>query len=175
MHSSIHADHVLRSLALAVARNQVGAMRPVQEILASEGLTQAEYDSISTNPQFQRYRDAYATELRDNGFSFAAKCKVLAEDLLPNMYHLARDPDVPAAVKAKIHENLVEWAELKPKNNVQATAGPGFSITINLPRAEAVAAPTEVIENSPSMAVQTPTLLPFEEPEDYEYAGDDYL
>lgn len=156
-------------------------MRPVQEILASEGLTQAEYDSISTNPQFQRYRDAYATELRDNGFSFAAKCKVLAEDLLPNMYHLARDPDVPAAVKAKIHENLVEWAELKPKNSVQTTAGPGFSITFNIPAMNSGSQPTMeavVVENTPEIAQNPPkTHLPitFSEPEDYVYAGDDYL
>lgn len=156
-------------------------MRPVQEILASEGLTQAEYDSISSNPQFQRYRDAYVKELRDTGFSFSAKCKVLAEDLLPNMYHLARDPDVPAAVKAKIHENLVEWAELKPKASAQASAGPGFSITFNIPTIGAPTAQAVVVENvtEEPKKLEKPAEIrvpvQFFEPEDYEYAGDDVV
>lgn len=156
-------------------------MRPVQEILASEGLTQAEFDSISSNPQFQRYRDAYVKELRDTGFSFSAKCKVLAEDLLPNMYHLARDPDVPAAVKAKIHENLVEWAELKPKASAQASAGPGFSITFNIPTIGAPTAQAIVVEQpneTPKIEAtepKSPVSLPFFEPEDYVYAGEDVV
>ena len=156
-------------------------MRPVQEILASEGLTQAEYDSITSNPQFQRYRDAYAKELKDSGFSFSAKCKVLAEDLLPNMYHLARDPDVPAAVKAKIHENLVEWAELKPKTNQPASTGPGFSITFNIPTVGAPTAQAIVVEQpneTPKIEATAPkkaVSLPFFEPEDYEYAGEDVV
>ena len=106
MNSAITGDQLLRELALAIARNQVGANRPVHEVIAGESITQTEYDLISKNPQFQRYVDAYSNELREAGFSFAAKAKILAEDLLVTSYHMARDPDVPAAVRAKIHENF---------------------------------------------------------------------
>lgn len=181
MNNSINADQVLRELALAVARNNVGAMRPIAEILAGEGLTQSEYDAISLNPQFQRYVDSYTTEMKESGFSFAAKSRILAEDLLPTAYHMVRDPDTPAAVRAKIIENFVEWGDLKPKNSAISTAGPGFSITINIPSTANSAQKTIVLEaETPEIAVKTlktaeyaPILLA--EAEDYEYAGEDYI
>ncbi len=179
MHSAIHADQLLRSVALAVARNAVGAMRPEHEIAASEGITVTELAAIQQNPQFQRYVDAFSTELRESGFSFAAKCRVLAEDLLPNAYHMVKDPDVPAAVRAKVIENLVEWADLKPKrDNATTLPGTGFSITINLPSTAQIASgkTAEIVEVSTENYVESTSSAPrlvFDEPEDYEYAGDD--
>lgn len=191
MHPSINADHVLRSLALSVARNLVGAMRPTSEIIASEGLTQTEYDQIAANPQFQRYVDTYKAELKENGFSFSAKSRVLAEDLLPSAYHMARDPDVPAAVRAKILENLVDWGDLKPKNSANVGAGPGFSITINIPNVGQTPAQTIVLEAENAENPQKTSKfdedeikmlglprkqeISLAEGDDYVYAGDDYL
>ena len=134
MHSGIYADAQMRSVALAISRNQVGANRPTKEILASEGITQQEYDDLCKSPQFERYVDAYTKELTESGFSFAAKSRLLAEDLLPMAYRMARDRDVPAPVRAKMIENLVEWGDLKPRKDVsQLAVGSGFSITINIP------------------------------------------
>lgn len=195
MHSSINADQLLRSLALSIARNNVGAMRPVHEIIAAEGLVQSEYDEIAKNPQFQQYVTSYEAELKDAGFSFAAKSKVLAEDLLPTAYHMAKDPDVPAATRAKMIENLVEWGDLKPKKADLSAAGPGFSITFNIPQLGQEPPKTVVleakpleIEQKPSEDVQilTPTAeklhqgaqhapILLAEPDDYVYAGDDVL
>lgn len=181
MNNSINADQVLRELALAIARNNVGAMRPIAEILAGEGLTQSEYADISANPQFKRYVDSYTKEMQESGFSFAAKARILAEDLLPSAYHMVKDPDIPAAVRVKIIENFVEWGELKPKTNQIAQSGPGFSITINLPSVGNSPKQTLVLEaETPKIdeklqktAEYTPILLV--EDENYEYAGDDYL
>lgn len=134
MHSGIYADALMRSVALAVSRNQVGANRPITEVLASEGITQQEYNDLGSDPQFTRYVDAYTKELTESGFSFAAKSRLLAEDLLPMAYKMARDSDVPAPVRAKMIENLVEWGDLKPrKDTAQLAVGNGFSITINIP------------------------------------------
>ena len=181
MHSSINADYVIRGLALAVARNAVGAMRPVYEIITAEGITQPEYDAISVNPQFTNYVDSYTSELKSNGFSFAAKSRLLAEDLLPTAYHMARDMDTPAAVRAKIIENFVDWGDLKPKNSAISAAGPGFSITINIPSTansveQTLVLEAESTEINPQIAenVQKPAILLLED-EEYEYAGDDYL
>ena len=180
MHSSINADQLLRELAISIARNQVGAMRPLHEIVAGEGLTQTEYDQIAANPQFQRYVDMYVKELKDNGFSFSAKARVLAEDLLPTLYHMAKDVEVPAAVRRQAITDIVEWAELKPKTNSVTPSGPGFSITINLPSTANSPQQTlvleaetpEIDEKVPVLAKKQPILL--SEPEDYDYAGDDY-
>jgi hypothetical protein len=197
MHSSIHSDQLLRELALSIARNSVGAMLPIHQIVAGEGLTQTEYDQIAANPQFQRYVDMYVKELKDTGFSFSAKARVLAEDLLPTLYHMAKDSDVPAAVRRQAITDIVEWAELKPKTNQVAQTGPGFSITINLPsvgnappqaivlEANATEIEPKMVENDDFEALtgdfelpnaeklqKTPLFLA--EDENYVYAGDDY-
>jgi hypothetical protein len=197
MHSSIHSDQLLRELALSIARNQVGAMLPIHSVVAGEGLTQTEYDQIAANPQFQRYVEMYVKELKDTGFSFSAKARVLAEDLLPTLYHMAKDTDVPAAVRRQAITDIVEWAELKPKTNQIAQTGPGFSITINLPsvgnapqqaivlEAKATDIEPKMVENddfealtgdfelpNAEKAQKTPLFLA--EDENYEYAGDDY-
>jgi hypothetical protein len=183
MHSSINSDQLLRELALSIARNNVGAQLPIHGVIAGEGLTQTEYDQIAANPQFQRYLEAYTTELRENGFSFAAKSRVLAEDLLPVAYHMAKDPDVPAATRAKMIENLVDWGDLKPKNSSNSTAGPGFSITINIPTVGQTPAKTIVLEaenaENPQKTLENAEItekyqISLAEPDDYVYAGDDY-
>lgn len=178
MHSAINADHLLRGLALAIARNNVGAARPIHEVLAGEGITQNEYDGIAKNQQFLRYVDQYTSDLRENGFSFAAKSRVLAEDLLPTAYHMARDPDTPAAVRAKVLENLVEWGDLKPaKSSGTAVGGPGFSITINLPSPAGGTQTTIPIDVTPTPHQMLPvsrSIPEFAESDDYEYAGEDY-
>lgn len=194
MHSGIYADAELRAVAMAVARNNVGAQRPTQEIAASEGITDAEFDQIKQDPQFKRYLEAYERDLRENGFSFSAKSKVLAEDLLPDAYYLAKDTNIPPAVRVKMIENLVEWGELKPKKDQgQLAVGSGFSITINLPdsdqKDEKIVLEheeTAVIEqNTPKIEQKQPEISEkrpklsletlFHEGEDYEYAGDDIL
>jgi hypothetical protein len=161
----------------------VGAQLPIHGVIAGEGLTQTEYDQIAANPQFQRYLEAYTTELRENGFSFAAKSRVLAEDLLPVAYHMAKDPDVPAATRAKMIENLVDWGDLKPKNSSNSTAGPGFSITINIPTVGQTPAKTIVLEaenaENPQKTLENAEItekyqISLAEPDDYVYAGDDY-
>lgn len=185
MHNAITADAVLRGLALSVARNNVGAMRPIHEIYGSEGLTQTEYDAISTNPTFKQYVLAYENELKEAGFSFAAKARVLAEDLLPTAYHMARDPDTPSAVRRQIIADFVDWGKLNPKNDVSVASGTGFSVTINFPGtpqrpSETVVIEAENVEKPPEKGLETPkitqkTPILLVEDEDYEYAGEDYL
>jgi hypothetical protein len=70
---------------------------------------------------------------------------------------------------------------LKPKNTANAGAGPGFSITINIPTVGQTPAQTIVLEaETPQKALeiaentQKPTVFLVED-ENYEYAGDDYL
>jgi hypothetical protein len=132
--NSIVQDTQLRTIALAFARNKLGANVAVEQLLPALGIEEDEYEILAENPQFERYVEAYTAELQENGFSFAAKARILAEDLLPDAYKMAKDREISPAVRAKMIENLVEWGDLKPKNNTNlAPPGAGFSITINLP------------------------------------------
>ena len=190
MHNSIAADQLLRELAISVARNNVGAMRPIAEIVAAEGLTQTEYDAIAVNPTFQRYVDAFTKEFRDNGYSLQAKARILVEDLMASLYHDVKDKDQPLAARAKVFDTMVSIADAIPKNNQNVVAGPGFSITFNLTGGsqtvakgvpeglsdveDAVEITPEMLENGQKTAdFHVPTT--FAEPDDYEYAGDDYI
>jgi hypothetical protein len=132
MHPSILADQSLRELALAEARNAVGANEPLSVFLSHECLTLQEYEAISKNPQYQRYLKDFKQELSENGFSFSAKARVLAEDLLADIYRMAKNVDTPAAMRVKTLENLVDWGKLAPKMTTEVGSGPGYSITINL-------------------------------------------
>jgi len=133
MQNAVRADLFLKSLALSVARNAVGANLDIQEVLKSEGIQLDEYKDIEQNPTYQGYLSKYKQELVESGFSFEAKCKLLAEDMLPGFYHLGRDPDTPAAVRAKVMEQMVKWANLEPKNDIALGGNAGFSINIVLP------------------------------------------
>lgn len=132
MHPSILADRNLRELALAEARNALGPNEPLSTFLTHECITLVEYEAIAKNPQYIRYLKDYKTDLAENGFSFAAKSRVLAEDLLADIYRMAKDTDTPAAMRVKTLENLVDWGRLAPKVTLDAPSGPGYSITINL-------------------------------------------
>ena len=81
---------------------------------------------------------------------------------------------------------MVNIADAIPKNNQNVVAGPGFSITFNLtggPQTiakstsdveDAVEITPEKLENGQKMTdFHVPTA--FAEPDDYEYAGDDYI
>jgi hypothetical protein len=132
MHASIANDQYLRELALSEARNAVGPDEPMPVFLSAECLTQAEYDEIAKNKVYRGYVKEYTAELKEKGFGFAAKARVLAEDLLADVYRMAKDTDTPAAIRVKTLENLVEWGQLVPKVAKGADAGAGFSVTINL-------------------------------------------
>lgn len=156
MHPAIRADQNLRELALAEARNRVGPNEPIAVFIAQEALTQAEYDGIAANPQYQLYLKQFMDELKENGFSFQSKARVLAEDLLADIYRMAKDKDTPAVSRLKTLENLVEWGKLAPKVNPNETAGAGFSVTINLgPTATSPA--QSVVINAEDITPKTPT------------------
>lgn len=148
MHPSIRADQNLRELALAEARNAVGPDEPLQVFLQQECLTAQEYADISKNPTYQRYLKDFKAELVESGFSFSAKARVLAEDLLADIYLMAKDSDTPAQMRVKTLENLVEWGRLAPKITSNDAPGAGFSVTINLGNNNAPQSVT-VTQNAP--------------------------
>lgn len=131
----IEHEDTLKRLALAVARNRVGPKYPIEDVLLSEGVPQSEFSRFLDDAVFSRHVTAYVTELTENGFSFKAKCRVLAEDAVKTLYHMARDPDAPAASRVKCIENLVQYADLAPKPtlNAEGSAAP-FHITFNIPQ-----------------------------------------
>jgi len=153
-------DH-LKSLAMAVARNKVGANDPISTVLLRENISPTDFAAFEKDGVFQRYVLAFTKELEENGFSFAAKCRVLAEDAIQSMYLMAKDDETPAAARVKAVENLVEWSGLAAKSKVDAAsnAAPGFHITFNIPTPQAEKTITlDATDATPTFSVSfTPT------------------
>ena len=90
---------------------------------------------------------------------------------------------MPAAVRAKVVENLVKWGDLEPRKNTEVVSGPGFSITINIPGAVPTTAKQKLADadvvDVPTFTLPTKvkkeTGIFLDEPDSYQYAGDDYL
>lgn len=123
-----------QSLALEVARNQVGMRLPVAELLAQLGVDEETFLQLAQNPLFKKQVNVYKKELEDNGVSFQLKAKIQAEEMLKRGWQIVHDSDTPPAVAVKQIENTVRWAGLDNKSTQDVqSAGSGFSITINIP------------------------------------------
>jgi hypothetical protein len=133
-HAIIANESHIKSLALTIARNRVGPRDPIEEVLARECVSPEEFDHLADDPLFKTYVQKYVHDLTENGVSFQMKAKLLAEDILPDIYSIVRDRELPAQARIKAAENLVEWADLKPRQSMNAAdSGPKFSIIITPP------------------------------------------
>ena len=125
----------LERLAMSLARNQVGNKLPLKDVLQADMITVEFAELALKDPLFVTKTKRYAQELITNGFSFKEKARVIAEDGLLIAHKLLHDNVVPANVRLKALENLVDWADLAPKDLMPVSAtvqGPAFSINIML-------------------------------------------
>ena len=125
----------LEKLAMSLARNQVGNKLPLKEVLQADMITVEFAEIALKDPLFVAKTKRYAQDLITNGFSFKEKARVIAEDGLLIAHKLLHDNVVPANVRLKALENLVDWADLAPKDLIPITATaqvPAFSINIIL-------------------------------------------
>lgn len=133
--SRLQDDLDEQSIALDIARNQVGMRLPISELLTRIGISEQKFKELSQSQLFKNQVNGFVKELEENGVSFQLKARIQAEEMLKTQWRLVHDPDTPPTVTVKAIENTVRWAGLEPKNNTQidAVQGPGFSITINFP------------------------------------------
>lgn len=119
-------------LAFDVALTLEGSGEPMAELMARHHITSHDIMTYHSDHVFLKKVDHYRTEVRDKGMTFRLKARAQAEELLGTSYLLIHDPSVSPAVKADLIKSTVKWAGLEPKDNVQADAGGGVKITINL-------------------------------------------
>lgn len=137
--NSLSRELDLQSVALEVARNEVGMKLPMKELLPTLGLSEQQFLAISKDRLFVRQVRAFKKELEDTGMSFQMKARIQAEELLKKQWAVIHDPMTPPQVAVKAIENTVRWAGLDAKTvDASAQKGPGFNITINVPSAPAL-------------------------------------
>jgi hypothetical protein len=122
------------AIAFALAKNEVGEKLPLGEVLTnlSLDLKSPALRNLLNSPLFKTQYGAFVRELRESGESFRLKARVQAEELLRTNWAIIHDPIVPAAVRMKGIENVVEWADLKPKKTAEGPVAPAITINIDL-------------------------------------------
>lgn len=128
-------DIDLATLAYAVARNDVGEKIPLRDLLLREGIdpTDRRLPHLLRSDLFKGRHQAYLQELKNSGESFKLKARVQAEELLKTAWEIVQDKNAPHSVRMKGIENVVEWADLKPKKDAGTTTStPAITINIDL-------------------------------------------
>lgn len=106
-----------------------------KDIAKRYGFDEAEWDEVKDREDFQAAVAKVRGEMERSGQTFRLKAAVMADSLMDNMYKHAMDADTPVKDKAAALQLLTRVGELEPKASAQVSAGPGFSITINIPTA----------------------------------------
>jgi hypothetical protein len=101
------------------------------EVARRHGYSDEEYDTLQQQSWFTKAVASKRRELEANGFTFAAKMGMLAEDLLIQAYVAAKNSE-SVSHKLDVAKYLTKIADLEPKQTAPG-AGSGFSITINIP------------------------------------------
>lgn len=110
------------------------ALRPeeVSDVLREHGLTEEEGLALLARPDFAALVAKTAKEVKENGVSFRAKARAIAEDLLPHAYEMATDPQCSSAVRA----DLIQWAarvgDLEPPKNKQDDTKQGGGLVLSI-------------------------------------------
>ncbi|MGF6599809.1 hypothetical protein P3T23_004543 [Paraburkholderia sp. GAS448] len=118
----------------SLAFDLVLRVAPLAEIIAAYGLGPARFDALLDTPAFvAALRDAQS-QLREHGAQagFVFRSRALAEDLLPDIYGLAKSPATDAQLRHRIFESLARYALLDPAASRRAGDGGGVRVIFNL-------------------------------------------
>lgn len=134
MSQTLTAERFL-SIPASMVTEIASALEDGKVVASRYGYSDQEWDEISKTPAFVKAVSVAKAEMDRNGTTFKLKASVMADALLDDMFSTAMKADVPLKDKATALSLLTRVAELEPKTNTQVQAGPGFSITINIPTA----------------------------------------
>lgn len=118
----------------SLAFDLVLRVAPMPDILAAYGLTQQHFAVLLDTPAFvAALRDAQA-QMRAHGAQagFVFRSRALAEDLLPDIYGLAKDNRTDAVLRHRIFESLARYALLDPASTKKGGDGGGVRVVFNL-------------------------------------------
>lgn len=142
-----------------------------QEIAQRFGFTGESLAKLLAYPPFKTAVAQKKLELEKSGWVFRQKAAMQAEMLLDQVFVSAMNNDVGLMQKLEALKYLTKVGNLEPKEEKQANAGPGFSISINLgansvqlgsQTPEIIEIPTQ---NSPKKAQFDVLEIPLDDPE----------
>jgi hypothetical protein len=140
-------------LYVQLAREIAMDIYPLERILVNHKVYAAQWEEIKDNPRFQNYLRTKVEEWSSSmNTAERVKVKSLAfiEEVLPEFFARAHDPNEGLSGKVKMIETIGGFAELGKKGGFATATGEKFSVTINMgsdpgkPEQIIVSAPTQV-------------------------------
>ena len=88
--------------------------------------------ALIETPEFSKLLERVAKDVREQGLTFRAKARVMAEDLLQHGYEIATDEYASAAVRADLIQWFARVADLEPavKKDGTNSGGGGLHLSI---------------------------------------------
>lgn len=108
-------------------------MEEPEAIFARYNYTPEQAAELLDSPAFTVLLNRVAIDIRENGLSFKAKIKAVAEDLIPHMHDMATDPLCSSAVRADIGKWAAKMAGFEPapaKTGAEQGTNAGFTLSI---------------------------------------------
>lgn len=107
-------------------------MDPAPDVFRRYGVDDETALELLQMPLFVDTLKRMRREIEENGTSFRAKARVMAEDLLSHSYLMATDVEVPAPVRADLIKWTAKMGNLEPavKKDEGSGAGSGFQFQI---------------------------------------------
>lgn len=98
---------------------------PPLEVFAKHGLTTDQAIVLLKNEAFAKSLREATAYVADQGLSFRARARAIAEEVLGDAYDIITDPDMPASVRADLIKWSAEMGDLEPaKKKDDAGSGP---------------------------------------------------
>lgn len=121
-------------------------MEDPEVIFQRYGYTPEQADALMETASFTILLARIGKEIAENGLSFKAKIRAIAEDLLPTAHALATDALTSSSVRADIIKWAAKMAGHEPKEaKDDGRSGGGLNLSITF----AGQAPMKVVQNEP--------------------------
>lgn len=118
---------------------------------ASYGYSPEQAAELCESPAFLALLERVTRDVRENGLSFKAKIKAVAEDLIPTAYDLANDPLCSSAVRKDIIIWAAKLAGHEPKESKEEKgSGSGLTLSITF----AGAAPQQIVTANEPLTIE---------------------
>lgn len=120
---------------IKLAREIAMDIRPLEEVLATHGLSQDDWDALNHSPIFQSLLSSAVEEWQSaTNTPERVKLKSLAfvEEALPEFYARAHDPKEPLAAKTEVLKTIAKFAGVGMSNFDGSVSGERMTVTINL-------------------------------------------
>lgn len=158
------AEHQAERLAALPALYKTAHERLCYEIVLAKATGESEDDAFTRHgytaeqalallqtPSFASLLDRVAKDMHDNGLTFRAKARSMAEALLESAFEIATDPTQPTAERVKIVQWTAKMAgHEKGLDKDEGKGTGGFSLSITFAGQE----PMKVVANESALITQ---------------------